>query len=340
LKNKVIRRIEEKPMLGIGIIGAGSFGENHAKAIVETAGATLMAASRRNSKELQKFTKRYNIHGYTNYHDLLKNPDVDAVIIASPHQYHARIAMDAATSGKHILLEKPMATCIADCDRIIDSAKAANVTLMIGHTMQFIRSSRVAKEIIDSGELGEIIYGTGTVTKTWMTSNRREWHRDDPVGGGMLMTVGIHYVDLLTWLYNSRVMSVRANILTSFHQQRADDAGMIYMQYESGATGIVISTGYESGAETYLAELTLTKGMVRIDMFGGVYIGKNDRWNHLPESLAGHTEQEALLKEWSAFVECVETSSEPPVTGEYAKHIMEIVFAARESSLQKKEIWI
>ena len=154
------------------------------------------------------------------------------------------------------------------------------------------------------------------------------------------MTVGIHYVDLLTWLYNSRVMSVRANILTSFHQQRADDAGMIYMQYESGATGIVISTGYESGAETYLAELTLTKGMVRIDMFGGVYIGKNDRWNHLPESLAGHTEQEALLKEWSAFVECVETSSEPPVTGEYAKHIMEIVFAARESSLQKKEIWI
>ena len=69
-------------------------------------------------------------------------------------------------------------------------------------------------------------------------------------------------------------------------------------------------------------------------------MGKNDKWHHLPDSVAGHTEQEALFKEWSAFVESVETSSEPPVTGEYAKHIMEIVFAARKSSLQKKEIWI
>ncbi len=327
-------------MLGIGIIGAGSFGEKHATAIAETSGATLVAASRRNSKELRKFTLRNKIHGYSNYHELLQNPDVDAVIIATPHQDHARIAMDAAASGKHILLEKPMATSLADCNRIIDSAKAARVTLMIGHTMQFMRSSRVAKEIIDSGELGSIIYGTGTVAKKWMSSNRREWQRDDPGGGGMLMTVGIHYVDLLTWLFNSRVLSVRANILSSFHQQQADDAGMIYLQYENGATGTVISTGYKSGAESYLAELTLGKGMLRIDMFGGVYIGKNEQWTHLPGSFVRDTEQEALHQEWSAFIACVGRGSESPVRGEYAKHIMEIVFAARKSSLEKKEIWI
>ena len=327
-------------MLGIGIIGAGVFGENHAKAIAETSGATLVAASRRNSEELRKFTFRHKIHGYSNYHELLQNQDVDAVIIATPHQDHARIAIAAAASGKHILLEKPMATSLADCNRIIDSAKAARVTLMIGHTMQFMRPSRVAKEIIDSGELGSVIYGTGTVAKKWMSSNRREWHRDDPGGGGMLMTLGIHYVDLLTWLFNSRVLSVRANILSSFHQQQADDAGMLYLQYESGATGIVISTGYKSGAETYLAELTLGKGMIRVDMFGGVHIGKNEQWTHLPHSLAGDTEQKALQKEWSAFIACVESGSESPVRGEYAKHIMEIVFAARKSSLEKKEIWI
>lgn len=327
-------------MFGIGIIGAGSFGENHAKAIIKTAGAELIAASRRDINELLKFSKKYNVIGYADYQELIKNHEVNAVLVATPHQEHARIAIDAASSGKHILLEKPMATSVEDCDRIIESAKTAGVTLMIGHAMQFMRSSVLAKEIIDSGELGEIIYGTGTVAKKWLAPNRRDWHRDDPTGGGMLMTAGIHYIDLLTWLCNSRVSSVRANLSTRFHKQLADDTGMIFLQYESGATGTVISTGYDSGAETFIAALTCTKGMLNIDMFGGVYIGKKDRWTHLPESVSDNTEHEALANEWKAFTEAVETNSRPQVTGEYGKHIIEICFAARESSLKKKEIWI
>ncbi|MCK4749250.1 MAG: Gfo/Idh/MocA family oxidoreductase, partial [Bacteroidales bacterium] len=307
---------------------------------LETQGTELIAASRRNTEELQKFSKRFNTSGYTDYKELLRDPDVAAVVIATPHQEHARIVLDAAQSGKHILLEKPMATSIADCDRIIASAETYGITLMIGHSMQFMRSSEIAKKLLDSGELGEIIYGTGTVAKKWITQNRRDWHRDDPAGGGMLMTMGIHYIDLLTWLYNSRVSSVRANLSTSFHKQQADDSAMIFLQYENGLTGTVISTGYDSGAETFIAELTCTKGMLRMDMRGGVYMGKNDRWMHLPGSESENTNHEALLNEWDAFIRAVETNSVPQVTGAYGKHIMEICFAARESSLNKKEIWI
>ncbi len=327
-------------MLGIGIIGAGFFGENHARAILETQGTELIAASRRNTEELQKFSRKFNTIGYTDYKELIKNPDINAVIIAVPHQEHTRVAMDAAREGKHILLEKPMATSIKDCDKIIDSANTAGVCLMMGHTMQFMRSSTIAREIIDSGELGEIIYGTGTAAKKWLTPNRRDWHRDDPVGGGMLMTMGIHYIDLLTWLFKSRVSSVRANISTRFHEQAADDSGMIFLQYESGTTGTVINTGYDTGIETYNATLTCTKGLLRSEMFGGVHIGKNNEWKYLPGSASQGTDHETLLNEWKAFVEAVETNSPPQVTAEYGKHIMEIIFAAKESSRQKKEIWI
>ena len=84
-------------MLGIGIIGAGFFGENHARAILETHGTELIAASRRNTEELQKFSRKFDIIGYTDYKELIKNPDINAVIIAVPHQEHTR---EAAPHGR------------------------------------------------------------------------------------------------------------------------------------------------------------------------------------------------------------------------------------------------
>ena len=327
-------------MIGIGIIGAGSFATNHAKAIGETPGSKLVAASRRSSVELDQFTRGHHITGYSAYRDLLNDPNVDAVIVATPHQTHARISIDAAAAGKHILLEKPMATNLEDCDRIIQATHASGVTLMIGHSMQFMRSSRLAKDIVDSGELGQIIYGTGHVAKEWMTPNRRDWHLNDPIGGGMLLTVGIHYIDLLTWLNGSKVSSVRANLSTLIHDQKADDAGMLFLQYENGATATVTSTGFETGADSFKAILTCQKGMLKIDMFGGVYLGKDGHWQHLPESLAENTEHEALTMEWNAFISAINKGSQPMVSGEYGRHIMEICFAARESSKKKREVWI
>lgn len=327
-------------MLGIGIIGAGSFATNHAKAIAVTGGCKLVAASRRNSGELDQFTRRHRITGYSDYRDLLKDPNVDAVLVATPHQAHARISMDAAAAGKHILLEKPMATNLEDCDRIIQSALAGGVKLMIGHSMQFMRSSRLAKDIVDSGEMGQIIYGTGCVAKAWMTPNRRDWHLNDPIGGGMLLTVGIHYIDLLTWLYGSKVSSVRANLSALIHDQKADDAGMVFLQYENGITAVVTSTGFETGADAFKAILTCQKGMLKVDMFQGVYLGKDGHWLHIPESLAEDTEHEALTMEWNAFISAIKEDFQPMVSGEYGRHIMEICLAARESSRKKREVWI
>jgi len=326
--------------IGIGIIGAGAFGKKHARAILETPGTRLIAASRRNSTQLQKFSHNFNIIGYTDYRELLKNPEVNAVVVALPHQEHAGVSINAAKAGKHILLEKPMATNIPDCLRIIDSVESTGVKLMLGHTLQFMRSSIMAKEIIDSGELGELVYGTGIVSKKWMNPDRREWHMNDPVGGGMLMTVGIHFIDLLCYFFGSPVVSVRANLSTRFHEQEADDAGQIFMQFDSGATGMVVNTGYVTGAESCMATLTCTRGILRCGMHEGVLIGRDDRWTHVPESVSRDSEHEGLANEWKAFIGAIRSDAEPTVSGIYGKYIMDIVFAARESSLQKKEVWI
>ena len=331
-----MRRVSDQ--LGIGIIGAGSFGERHAEALAALPDVELVAASRTNASALDSFTARYGGRRYSNYEALLDDPDVEAVVIATPHHLHTVVVEAAARKGKHILLEKPMAPTLAECDRILAAAERADVTLMLGHTSQFAPAYRLAKEMLDAGELGEIVLGVSTMSKYWFEPNRREWHLDRATGGGMWLTAGIHCLDRLTWLVGSPVTSVCAQLDARFHDQRADDAGLIFLRYANGVVGTVVSVGYHSGAPKHLTELTCTRGMLTIDYAGGLVVGKDEQWQQVPGSASEDRMHAALVEEWRGFIAAVRTGSPPPVTGAYGRHIMATVFAAETSSCLRKEI--
>ncbi|NOG50728.1 MAG: Gfo/Idh/MocA family oxidoreductase [Chloroflexi bacterium] len=114
-------------MWRIGIIGAGHYGEQHARALAQIDRAVVTAASRTHADALRDFTGRYGGTGYTDYAQLLRDPAVDAVVIATPHHLHTNIAVAAAQAGKHILLEKPMAPTLAECQQIADAARENGV---------------------------------------------------------------------------------------------------------------------------------------------------------------------------------------------------------------------
>ncbi|NOG50727.1 MAG: Gfo/Idh/MocA family oxidoreductase [Chloroflexi bacterium] len=124
--------------------------------------------------------------------------------------------------------------------------------MMLGHVNHFAPAYRVAKSILESGEMGEVVLGTATMQKQWMESNRREWHLDRSVGGGVWLTVGVHPVDRMTWLIGSPVTQVSAQLSTRFYDQQADDTGMAFLRYASGAAGTVVSVGYSDGAPKHL----------------------------------------------------------------------------------------
>lgn len=319
-------------MFGIGIIGAGTFGETHAKAITELANAKLVASSRTNRTALEKFTHRFGGRGYLNYEELLNDHNVNVVVIAAPHHLHAEMAVRAAQAGKHILLEKPMAQNLDECDSILNAVKQANVTLMVGFTSHFVRSYQIAKQLLDSGELGEVVLGISTMSKIWLDPNRRAWHLDRETGGGMWLTSGIHCLERLTWLINSPVVQVYAQLATRFHDQLADDIGLVSLKYANGAMGAVVSTGYRVGAPKHLTELTCTKGTMNIDYAGGVSIGRNDKWQAIPNSESPNWMHEAIIAEWSAFLDAIENNAATPVTGEFGRAMMQVAFVAEESS--------
>ena len=328
-------------MWRIGIIGAGDYGEQHAKALAELSDAQLVAASRTNASALNDFTSRYGGIAYTDYQDLLNDNAVDIVVIATPHHLHTDIAIAAAQAGKHILLEKPIAPTREECEAIIHAVEVAQVKFMVGHVNHFVPAYQVAKQMLESGEMGEVVLGLATMQKYWMENNRRDWHLNRNTGGGVWMTVGIHPLDRMTWLIDSPITAVSAQLSTNFHEQGADDTGMVFLRYASGTVGTIVSTGYKIGAPKHLTELTCTKGMLNIDYTTGVAIGKNETWQTIPESIpSGNWMHEALVEEWRQFLQSIGEDIPTPVPADFAMHIMDTIFTAEQSSQEQHEIKI
>jgi predicted dehydrogenase len=327
-------------VIKVGIIGAGSFAAQHAQAIASVNGVSIVSASRRNTTALAEFTSRFGGRGYADYQDLLKDNEVDAVVIATPHHTHTSVVEAAARAGKHILLEKPMAPNLAECDRIVQCTKETGVKLMLGHTGHFIPAVQSAKKLLESGEMGEVVYGVATKSKKWMNPDRREWHLDRAYGGGMWMTIGVHALDQLTWLIGAPVEHVSAQMQTRFHNQQADDTGVAFLRYANGATGTAVSIGFQTGVFTFVTELTCTKGMLRIDNSRGAFIGRDEQWQLVPGSTGENWMAAALVNEWQAFVNALEQDTETAVTAEFGRHIMAVAFAAEESSTLRKEVTV
>jgi predicted dehydrogenase len=288
---------------------------------------------------LQTFADQFHATGYVDYRAALADQRVDTVLIATPHHLHAEMAIAAARAGKHVLLEKPMAPTLAECDQIIRAADDAKITLMIGHSFHFVPGYSAAKDMLSSGALGDVILGVSTVSKAWNFARRRSWHLDRQRGGGALLSFGIHALDVLTWLVGSSVQTVSAVVQTSFHQQPADDVGMLFLRFANGAAGTVVCTGYRTGApKLHMIELTCREGTLNVQPVDGASVGQDEQWRSIPGSEASDWMHRALVGEWSAFAAAVATQTPSPVSGAYGRHIVATILAAEESSRLGKEL--
>ena len=325
-------------MLNVGIIGAGDFAAAHAKTLTRLGDARLVAAARTNAAALEKFCARFGCRAYADYRQLLADPGVDAVLIATPHHRHTEPVLAAAAAGKAILLEKPMAGSADECDRQLAAVRRHGVPFMVGHVNHFVPAYQSAKALLDSGEFGGIVYAASTMCRPWMTPNRRGWHLDRASGGGIWMTIGVHVLDQLCWLIDSPVASVSAQLQTRFHDQQADDVGVAFLRFGATATATATAVGYRRGVFQFTTELTCDGGLLRIDHGGGVQIGRDGAWRRLPGTACSDWMAAALYREWRAFIDALRDGREMPVGGGYARRVMAVAFAAEESSRRRAEV--
>jgi phthalate 4,5-cis-dihydrodiol dehydrogenase len=321
-------------MIGVGIIGAGWWAGEHARAVAALPDLRLVACASRSPERRAAFTREFGCAGHDDYRALLADREIDAVAIATSHDSHAAIAVDALAAGKHVLLEKPLARDRQECALVTAAARQAGSVFMVGLTHHFTPSVAGAKALVTRGEIGAVVTAFCAYSQPWRWEQRPRFYRERALGGGVWLTLGVHFVDRLLWLIDADVVAVKAVLGQRFHtpaEQQADDAATVLLQFASGATGTIVIAGYRDGAPWLTMQLLGERGALRLDG-DGLALGRDGAWQ--PVVVPNTSPMEA---EWAAFARSIVDGTPPPITLDYALCVMDIVFAAEESAATGRE---
>ncbi len=333
-------------MVGVCLIGCGRagliHGRNFARGIIE--GARLTALADPIPEALENAKKELgDLPAYTDYREALLRPDVDAVIIVSPTKYHCEIVLNAAAAGKHILCEKPMAMNEEECELMIEATKKHNVKLQIGFMRRFDASFVEAKNMLDAGEIGDVVliksHTRGpSIPQTWMYDIRKS--------NGPLAEVNSHDIDTLRWFGQSEFKSVYA-ISGNYRCPDAKrdfpdfyDNVLMTCSFENGVQGCIDGAqgvGYGYDAQT---EIVGTHGVIRVgrtqEQFVTACSSKDGRIKTPHVTSWRKLFIDAYLAEDQHFVDCIEKDKMPSVTGLDGKMAVRVVNAGNLSILEKR----
>jgi predicted dehydrogenase len=188
--------------LKIGIIGCGTIGNVHADSIAKAENCVLYGAADIDPNALQVLAEKHRIkHTVTEYRELLKDPEIDAVTVGVPNYLHAPITIDALEAGKHVFCEKPISTNLAGAEEMAATAKKSGKRLTIGVVNRYADSVNQIKRIIERGELGEV-YQVNIKFKSYRSiPGLGSWFTDkSKAGGGVMIDWGVHFIDLVLYI--------------------------------------------------------------------------------------------------------------------------------------------
>jgi phthalate 4,5-cis-dihydrodiol dehydrogenase len=231
--------------VGLGIIGLGMAGAVMVHAAAAHPGFVLKAGADPHPAPREAFARDHNARPYADAEELCADPEVEVVYIATPHQFHAPHAILAAQHGKHVILEKPMALTLADCDAIIAAVERHKVHLIVGHTHAFDPAVRLMRDIIIRGELGKLGLIHSFNYTNYLYRPRRPEELDTAKGGGILFNQVPHQIDTARYLAGGLVRSVRASTTVLDPARPTEASCAALLQFEGGAAASLVYSGYD-----------------------------------------------------------------------------------------------
>ena len=288
----------------IGVTGSGFMGRTHVDAAARL-DATKVVAVTGGSRAAQ-LAADYDLDVEPNVESLVRRADLDAVVIATPHYLHFDDALAAAAAGKHALVEKPLATTVADCDRLGEEFASRGLVLSVGYHQRFRQSNRLTRELIQSGAIGpvrciqmsalfdiEVMRQDSSFGGTW------SWWTD-PRSIAHLINSGPHNIDLCRWWLGADVATVAAHSGTFREQNPNENTTMALLSFQDGAmatfwsSSVVPSPGFPG--EAFRFRLMGDSGIIDLDPYGKLLLGHGSDWETKYEQPAvGHDSADAAF---------------------------------------------
>lgn len=351
--------IKMKDIVRWGIVGAGGIARRRTiPAINEISNASIQAVMDTNTNGMIDLMKEYDIPDvYGNIDDMLRNADIDAVYIASPVLFHKEQAIKILEAGKHLLIEKPLGIHASAAKEIMECAKTKNVCAGVAMVMRFHDGHQKIKEMIGHKDLGEIVCCRGQLT-CWFPPMEGNWRQNPAIsGGGALMDMGIHCIDLIKYLMDDRAEKTVGIIENKSFSYPVEDSASFMLKMKKGATCYIDAYFNipDQAAKCFL-EIYGTKGSIIANGTIGqdgcgdikVYIEQEDKVyessqvrNKQAEAVTMEFEQVNMYaKQLSEFSECILTGKEPRTTMEDAYDTMKIIDAVYESAKKERVIYL
>jgi len=325
--------------INLGVIGLGFIGKVHLRNCLNLKSVRVVAAAD-SSKKALNYARNFGVKQlFTDYNELLKLKDLDAVIIALPTHLHAECAIKAMEEGKHVFLEKPIARNVEEGRKIVSASKKNCVKFMVGYPSRFVPEFINLKNQMESGILGDIQLAYGVNIAAGPFFHRAEstiprpvpewWLNKQLTGGGVLVDLGCHMINLLRW-YFGEVTDVKALLGYRFNFDFEDYATCI-MNFEFG-TSAVVNVGWFSQNTVVGVELFGTMSNAR------AYLSPSSKVVTAIKLLMGKTPKFFIpyLNEISHFVNYVKIDGncENRLSGQDALRDLEIIAKAYKNQIE------
>jgi predicted dehydrogenase len=336
--------------IGVGVVGL-NMGKNYALAFKNYEKSELIAVCDFNSEVLSRVSEELGVKGYLSYREMVKNPEIEAVTVVSPSYEHAPMGLYAALNGKHVLVDKPIATDLAAGDRLIKLCKEKGVTLAAVFQSRLDPMNVQMKKLVDDGALGKVFLIEGVVK--WWRGDQEYYHINEEVemwkgswygeGGGSLTNQGIHTLDQLCWIMGD-IEYVFGQYDTVGHNIQAEDFATALIRFKNGAVGSIVCTTC-APKETQETRVSIygTGGLVS-------RIGDNltiNKGGRVEKITAGDDVKSDTLHtvrggphDWICydFIDSIVEDRDPVVTGESALKTVEVAKGIYQSALHSSVV--
>ncbi len=344
--------------MGVGLVGSQFVSSIHHESFRHVPSAEVLAVASPTIEHVRRFAQERGIpRWFVDYREMLALPEIDLVVLGLPNDLHCEAVLAAAAAGKHVVLEKPMALNLQECDRMIDAGRRAGVKLMYAEEILFAPKYVRLKQLVDEGALGRPYLVKQSEKHDGPHS---PWFWDvNRSGGGVTLDMGCHAFEFFRWILSGkdcanrpRAKSVYAQMGTHVHgdKTRGDDDAVVIIEFENGCIAVAEESWAKPGGMDDRAEVYGSEGVAYADLLRGNAIHTYSRGGYgYAVEKAGSTAgwsftiyEEAwnygFPQEMAHFVECVRDDKPPLVTGEDGRAVLEIVMAAYASAGQGRKI--
>ncbi|MBI1295025.1 hypothetical protein GC175_08710 [bacterium] len=338
-----------------GILGSGFMGRTHAEALRHIDGAQLTALAL--GSRAGKLAADYGAALCDSAEELIARDDVDAVILATPQFVHAEQALLAAAHEKHLFIEKPMTTTVADADRILEACDRRGLTLSVGYQQRYRAVPRAAHDAIQAGQIGQV--HTIQFNQAFMLFNDPGFGGDwswwaNPASVGHILAGGVHSIDLCRWMLGAEVVSVFGHSRTFREPHEPENTTMGLLTFDNGTVMALWATSAcpppAFPGQVFRAYIMGETGMLDMDAYDKLQLAVDGSWRTVAQQPPVNTEyadtafrqprMQAYIDQLTAYNNAIRNGTPPPVSGEDGRVGVAVALALLESSKTGKMIEI